>query len=430
MWSSRRLTKIHTSTRPDCVWPGVWSKIGKAAQNLEKQEWAKEKPKIDNARKLRGIYFVHPDDKEYSEILKNARRKLERPMAPAMPCKRMDKQLPSITNVMQDNDKAKEFKTMYGCMVECHESTRQRAESLQSEIALLGLTSMTLKEWLPQAMKILDAKAAVDKEWKKLETIPAWNLENVKSKGSCSGSTKRQKEGPLCFIDGHMPPQKCGVKTQIAELQRQNRAPGGHCKRRLWCLCSFSWTGLVCVPNDCRKSNGCYCRITRVWWTSSWCSICSHSSEIGGCSQIGQNSQIGVSRCVWIRLPRHKWPRSWRNIEDPLVLVERNLYGHPLARLLWERRFEETWLELGYEKAPNWECMFVHRTQGLILSAYVDDIKMAGKKQSMTPSWKKLMSNVDNDEWISLLDHVHLRCTQRECKPNETIIEQHTKMFE
>ena len=29
---------------------------------------------------------------------------------------------------------------------------------------------------MPQAMKIPDAMAAVDKEWKKLETIPAWDL--------------------------------------------------------------------------------------------------------------------------------------------------------------------------------------------------------------------------------------------------------------
>ena len=28
---------------------------------------------------------------------------------------------------------------------------------------------------MPQAMKIPEAKAAVDKEWKKLETIPAWD---------------------------------------------------------------------------------------------------------------------------------------------------------------------------------------------------------------------------------------------------------------
>ena len=32
---------------------------------------------------------------------------------------------------------------------------------------------------MPQAMKIRDAKAAVDKEWKNLETIPGWQLDTV-----------------------------------------------------------------------------------------------------------------------------------------------------------------------------------------------------------------------------------------------------------
>ena len=75
MWSGERLTKIQTTTRPDHVWPEVWTKLGKAAQNREKQEWAKEKPKLDNARKMRGIYFIDPDDEEYQEILNNARKK-------------------------------------------------------------------------------------------------------------------------------------------------------------------------------------------------------------------------------------------------------------------------------------------------------------------------------------------------------------------
>ena len=35
---------------------------------------------------------------------------------------------------------------------------------------------------MPQAMNIPDAKTAVDNEWKKLETTPAWQLEKVKSK--------------------------------------------------------------------------------------------------------------------------------------------------------------------------------------------------------------------------------------------------------
>ena len=38
---------------------------------------------------------------------------------------------------------------------------------------------------------------------------------------------------------------------------------------------------------------------------------------------------------TWIRLPRHKWPKSWSSMEDPVVPLERNLYGHPLAGLLW-----------------------------------------------------------------------------------------------
>ena len=51
---------------------------------------------------------------------------------------------------------------------------------------------------------------------------------------------------------------------------------------------------------------------------------------------------------IWIRLPLHIWPKSWSSMEDPVVPLERNLYGHPLAGLLWERQFEkihiETWL--------------------------------------------------------------------------------------
>ena len=55
---------------------------------------------------------------------------------------------------------------------------------------------------------------------------------------------------------------------------------------------------------------------------------------------------------VWFRLLRHKWPRSWESIEDPVVPLERNLYDHPLAGLSWERQFEEALLELGWKKVP------------------------------------------------------------------------------
>ena len=79
---------------------------------------------------------------------------------------------------------------------------------------------------------------------------------------------------------------------------------------------------------------------------------------------------------IWIRLPRHKWPKSWSSKEDPVVPLERNLYGHPLAGLLWERQFEQILLKHGWEKIPNWECLFVHREKRIILICVVDDKKL------------------------------------------------------
>ena len=55
--------------------------MGKHAKLKEKQKWAEEKIHLDNARKLRGIYFIDPEDKEYKETIKNARKKLETSMA-------------------------------------------------------------------------------------------------------------------------------------------------------------------------------------------------------------------------------------------------------------------------------------------------------------------------------------------------------------
>ena len=51
-------------------------------------------------------------------------------------------------------------------------------------------------------------------------------------------------------------------------------------------------------------------------------------------------------------------------MEDPVVPLERNLYGHPSAGLFWERQFEKFLLKYGWEKVPNWECLFVHHQKG------------------------------------------------------------------
>ena len=125
---------------------------------------------------------------------------------------------------------------------------------------------------------------------------------------------------------------------------------------------------------------------------------------------------------IWIRIPRHKWPKSWSSVADPVVPLERNLYGHPLAEPLWERQLEKILLKHCWEKIPNWECLFVHRGKGLFLSVYVDDKKLAGKKQNLDPMWKLLNKEVDLGEPTSFLDHVYLGCTQRQCQKAKILL--------
>ena len=161
--------------------------MGRNAKLKEKQKWSHEKLHLDNARKLRGIYFIDPEDKEFKETIKNARKNLETPMAPAMPCKIMK------SNKNCRSDASNKTKSNLTCVLEAGESTRLRmGNSLPNQhedhISGKGDNSLQHKNLvhkfipMPQAMKIPAAKAAVDKEWEKLEKISAWNLTKVRSK--------------------------------------------------------------------------------------------------------------------------------------------------------------------------------------------------------------------------------------------------------
>ena len=134
--------------------------------------------------------------------------------------------------------------------------------------------------------------------------------------------------------------------------------------------------------------------------------------------------KIPGSECpdIWIRLPKHKWPKSWSSMEDPVVPLERNLYGHPLAGLLWERQFEKVFVETRLGKSFfNWACLFVN-----FLSVFVDDVKVAGKKQNINPTWKILVKG----EPTSFLDHVYVGSARRECQKSKDIVDNYRNMFE
>ena len=101
---------------------------------------------------------------------------------------------------------------------------------------------------------------------------------------------------------------------------------------------------------------------------------------------------------IWISIPLRQRPKGWSSIEDPVVPLERNFFGHPLAGLLWERNVEEVTVEQEWEKVPTWDCLYVQKKLGLFLSVYLEDIKMVGKKQQIVRTWKTLQKEIDFED--------------------------------
>ena len=143
--------------------------------------------------------------------------------------------------------------------------------------------------------------------------------------------------------------------------------------------------------------------------------------------------KIPKSECpdICIRLPRHKWPKSWSSVEDPVVPLERNLYGHPLAGLLWERQCQKILFKHDWEKIPNWECLFVHREEGLFFFVYVDDVKLAGKQQNIDPMCRKysIKKLIWENHYLSSTMYT-LLCTQRQCEISKDIVDIYRQIFE
>ena len=139
-WSGGRLTRKQTTSRPDNVWPDMWKHMSDASKRKAKQKWIIEKPMLDNARQLRGIFFIEPDDEEFKRTMKNW---LEIPMPAAMPCKT------AINGRGETCRSVGTHKTKYACIVEADETVRIRLEGVphrhhEDHISAKGISHWTI----------------------------------------------------------------------------------------------------------------------------------------------------------------------------------------------------------------------------------------------------------------------------------------------
>ena len=112
-----RLTRKQTTSRRDTLWPEMRKHMSDALKRKEKQKWAIEKPMLNNARKLRVIYFIDPDEGKFEDM-----------MPAAMPCR-----LQQLHDHRETCCTVGQHKTKYVCTVEADESIRIRMEGSQSK---------------------------------------------------------------------------------------------------------------------------------------------------------------------------------------------------------------------------------------------------------------------------------------------------------
>ena len=218
---------------------------------------------------------------------------------------------------------------------------------------------------MPQALKIPTAKAAVDKEWEKLEKISAWNLTKVKSKKMVIEEARTS--GATVHFASLM--DICHLKN--AELEAKHQKYKGRVVLRGDIVKDDSGSYAVFAEQGSSASQMTAAKVMDIISRLPGCDG-QAADAVSAYTQVKMEDAHKLSKIPNSGVSRHLDSSTTTQmakimVEDPVVPLERNLYGHPLAGLLWERQLEKILLKRGWAKIPNWECLFVHREKRIIL---------------------------------------------------------------
>ena len=269
----------------------------------------------------------------------------------------------------------------------------------------------------------------------KSEKIPAWDLTKVRSKSEVidEARTKGVKVHFASLMDiCHL--KNAELETKAPKIQRSNCTPRRHCERLSWILCNIYRTRIISITNDGSKSHGyIYIYISRLPGCAGQA-----ADAVSAYTQVRMEDapkllKIPKSECLQTlgfvyhdTIGQNHGPvwkaQSFLLSEICMVILWQDCYGKGNLRKFF--------FKYGWEKIPNWECLFVNRENGLFLSVYADDTKLAGKKQNIYSGWKVLVKEVDLGEPTSFLGHVYLGCTQRQCEISKDIVDNYRTMFE
>ena len=235
------------------------------------------------------------------------------------------------------------------------------------------------------------AKAAMEKEWKKLEDKRCWLVETVEERhivakraraegktvhfgrvfGFCAIkhvelSAEKQKYKGRVVFEGNRVRDEEGLNAVFSEQgSSASLMPAGR------------FLDAVRILPDC------------------------HGEQSDAVSAYTQALLYGDGRTTaidtWVSLPPDRQPESWKKYHDPVCRLRLALYSHVLSGLFWERKCQQALLRQQWEPIPGWQCCYVHKRLGLVLSVYVDDFKMAGLSKNMKEGWETIRKEFELD---------------------------------
>ena len=409
-WCSGRETKINETTRPDHIWPEIWDRLSKKQRADAILEGVQIREREEPARKHRKLEEVPEADRErYKKIMSDVRKRLQPTAVPAMPVHKAKCLSATSTNAGGDTSlvrsNGKDANSIIKKLAEDYES-----ESIDS---IEGYCMVHTPVSIKKALEMPKAKEALEKEWNKLEKLPAWLKDKVMAKAQVIANAR--KNGSKVHFGTLM--DLCFEKhSQLAEALRVYKGRvvfrGDQVKDEEGFFAIFSDEGSSASHMATAKFLDAVARMPNC-----------AGEDADATSAYTQVILADMPDHIdtWISLPPHRRPASWKKIENPVCPLVRNLYGHPLAGLYWEKHCQKAIFKAGFEKVMGHECLYVNKEKQLFLSVYVDDFKMAGKASNITPMWKVLGKDLELDPPVPSTSAVYLGCTQAPWIPDAAL---------
>ena len=255
--------------------------------------------KLDNARKLTRIFFIDPEDEESEEPLKT----------------KQERNSKLLWNRLCPARRRQE--SVWGATGNCaHESTRTRLESTlprnhEDHTAEREFNSLThcnvVHKFVPvlPAMKILDAKAAVNKEWEKLEKIPAWQMNKVKSKKDVLlGAQEAKKKAHFAALMDICHFKNFQIKNKSTKNTKDESCSEETVEDDSDAHAVFS------LANDSAKAMDVIARLPGCAGQAADAVSAHTQVKMEDAPRLLKISKSECAQKMWIRLPRPKWPKS------------------------------------------------------------------------------------------------------------------------